>query len=187
MLKLWLIRLSLALWFIPIPGRRRSPPGSGPHCLAGKGSGQGDQAGGDYHEGAPLAADTANGWTARPRSAFAGRSTIVGSRETSKQPVLAHAETPMSESQTNVTPGRRRSPRQGALNVSETQDTHGRGAHEAESNRIRAIEEAIGSQSLGTPIDFESARKRELECIVVAEPSALFLERERRRDCRALA
>lgn len=101
--------------------------------------------------------------------------------------MLAHAATAMSESRTNVTPERRRSPRQGVLNVNETQATHGRGAHEAESNRIRAIEEAIRSQSLGTPIDFEAARKRELECIVVAEPSALFLERERRRGCRALA
>lgn len=71
--------------------------------------------------------------------------------------------------------------------MNETQDAHGRGAYEAESKRIRAIEEAIRAQSLGTPIDFEAARKRELECIVVAEPSALFLERERRRDCTALA
>ena len=55
-------------------------------------------------------------------------------------------------------------------------------AFEAESRRVARIEEAIQGACPGQDIDFEKARKRELERIGIAEPSALFLAREKQRN-----
>ena len=73
------------------------------------------------------------------------------------------------------------------MSVNDARGGQGRSAYEAESSRVCAIEDAIASQSPGTPIDFESARERELDRVCITERSALFLERERRRDLQCLA
>ena len=73
------------------------------------------------------------------------------------------------------------------MSVNDARSDQGRSAYEAESSRVCAIEAAIASRSPGTPIDFESARERELERVCITERSALFLERERRRDLQCLA
>ena len=57
----------------------------------------------------------------------------------------------------------------------------GRTASEAERDRVRTIENAISTAAPGIAIDFEAARKRELERVTTTEPSALWIERERRR------
>lgn len=61
----------------------------------------------------------------------------------------------------------------------------GRTAHAAESDRVRTIETAIRAWPRATGVDFEAAREHELERVVTTEPSALALERERRRTLQA--
>ena len=60
-----------------------------------------------------------------------------------------------------------------------------RGTHEAESRRVRTIEDAIAAQCPGVTINFAAGRERELKRVRITEPSALALERERRREARA--
>ena len=70
--------------------------------------------------------------------------------------------------------------------MSNAQANAGRAAHTAESNRVRTIETAIRAGAPAVSIDFETARERELERVVTTKPSALALERERRRTLQAL-
>ena len=58
-------------------------------------------------------------------------------------------------------------------------------AHEAEQRRVRAAEDAIRAAAPGIAIDFEAARERELEKVTTTEPSALWIEGQRRQALRA--
>ena len=58
----------------------------------------------------------------------------------------------------------------------------GRAAFDAETRGRNAAEEAIQGQCQGQPIDFDVARERELARATIAEPSALFVLRERERN-----
>ena len=62
-----------------------------------------------------------------------------------------------------------------------------RRAHEAEARCRLAAENAIRAQCPGQPINFAAARERELARVQPTEPSALTLERERRRNRQAEA
>ena len=53
---------------------------------------------------------------------------------------------------------------------------------DAEARRLAAIEGAIRAACPGQRIDFRAARERELARVRRTEPSALMLERERRRN-----
>lgn len=69
--------------------------------------------------------------------------------------------------------------------MSTARTERGRAAHAAEKARASTIEAMIGEAARGAGIDFEAARTSELERVEITEPSALALERERRRTMRA--
>ena len=74
-----------------------------------------------------------------------------------------------------------RVPPQPTKDTGEHDDEDGRRAFHCERRHTLAAEEAIAAQCHGQHIDFDTARKRELETFEPTKRSALFLARQRRR------